>query len=144
MLQSFLISVHVAANLLWIGSALAMAYLATQKGAVVWALKLHQKLANPAFYVSFAAGVTVVLLHPETYMKAHWFHGKLTLALAVIGIHHVLAAKVKRAQKSQDEGQTVSSGGTLPGTLTGSLGWALAGSAILVVVLAVFKQVLIP
>lgn len=131
MLQPVLVSLHLAANLVWIGAAICVAYLAQAKGGQPWALRLHQKLANPAFFVSFAAGLCVVLLNPSTYMKAHWFHGKLTVALAVLAIHHILAAKVKKAG-----GQEVA--------IAGTLGFALAGGAVLSVVLAVFKQLLIP
>jgi uncharacterized membrane protein len=97
---------------------------------VDWALKVHQKLANPASFVSLGAALSVVLLHPETYMKAHWFHGKLTLVIAVFGLHHVLAAKIKKLE---------------PGaTVAPTLGWMLGGVSTVVVVLAVFQQVLIP
>jgi protoporphyrinogen IX oxidase len=139
MLHLTLLALHVAANLVWIGAILAVAWLARQPEAagVTLARNLYKQYANPAFIVSFTCGVVMVLLNSANYLKAHWFHGKLTVALALIALHHVIGAKVRRAAEAEHkEPQLLTSLATL--------GAVLAASAFLVVVLAVFKQALIP
>jgi protoporphyrinogen IX oxidase len=139
MLHLTLLALHVAANLVWIGSILAVAWLARQPAAssAKLARNLYKQYANPAFIVSFTGGVVMVLLNSANYMKSHWFHGKFTVALAIIALHHVIGAKVRRAAEAEHkEPQSLTSLATL--------GAVLAASAFLVVVLAVFKQALIP
>jgi protoporphyrinogen IX oxidase len=139
MLHLTLLALHVAANLVWIGSILAVAWLARQPAAssVALARSFYKQYANPAFIVSFTCGLVMVLLNSANYLKAHWFHGKLTLAIAIIGLHHVIGAKVRRAAEAEHkEPQALTSLSTL--------GALLAAGAFLVVVLAVFKGALIP
>ena len=51
----------------------------------------------PAFVISFAAGVTRLLLDPQLYLVVtKYMHPKLTLALVVIALHHVIGARAKR------------------------------------------------
>lgn len=58
---------------------------------------MHVRLAVPAFVTSFAAGSAVIALAPMLYAKLPWFHAKLTLALIVIAVHHVIGSRAKRA-----------------------------------------------
>ncbi|MGH7271106.1 MAG: CopD family protein [Polyangiaceae bacterium] len=102
-----LVSLHVAANVVWIGALLAVSLLLSRsagasadagtKEAGVLARVVHVRLAVPAFVTSFAAGSGVIALAPMLYAKLPWFHAKLTLALIVIAVHHVIGSRAKRA-----------------------------------------------
>lgn len=102
-----LVFVHVTANVVWIGSILAVVVVLTGRAgelAVRGALarEVYRKLAAPAFGVSFLAGVIRLALDTGYYFSATKFmHGKLTFALAVIALHHVIGARVKRAESGQ-------------------------------------------
>jgi putative membrane protein len=102
-----LVFVHIAANLVWIGSILAVVValtassgdLATRGGIAV---SIYKKLSMPAFIVSFVAGVCRLVLDTGYYFSATKFmHGKLTFAVAVIALHHVIGARAKRAAAGQ-------------------------------------------
>jgi putative membrane protein len=102
-LPTALIAAHVLGNVVWIGALLAVAVL-VRRGrfsadpAEVGALarRVHLTLASPAFFVSFVAGVTVIALHPYVYASLPWMHAKLTFALVVIVLHHVIGARARR------------------------------------------------
>ncbi len=103
-LAHLLIVVHVISNLVWIGSILATAVIATAgtaspevRGAL--ARRVYLRLAVPAFLISFTAGLTQLLMNVNLYLvQTHWMHAKLLFALAVIGLHHVIGARVKRME----------------------------------------------
>lgn len=104
---------HVSGNLVWIGAILAVAVVILgtgapkEKGAI--ALGIYRRLAVPAFVVSFVFGASRLFLDPELYFKTtHWMHAKLPLALAVIGIHHVIGARARKLAQGtvQDAGPT--------------------------------------
>ena len=80
-------------------------------------------VAAPAFVMAFAAGLIRVLMDPQVYLKAHWFHGKLTLALVVIALHHILGARAARLAKSGKDAASSQVGpeGSREGILTGAL-----------------------
>jgi putative membrane protein len=124
-MDTLLIALHVMSNLVWIGSIASVGWLTEAAsrqsdpavGKVVAELgyRLYRRAAVPAFVLSFAFGVGRLLLDPGTYMRLHWFHGKLTFALAVIGLHHVIGAKARRtAAGSMQAGK---SGAILVGAL---------------------------
>jgi putative membrane protein len=102
-LPSALVAAHVTANLVWIGALLAVALLAgrgrfSADPAEVGTLarRVYLTLAAPAFLVSFAAGLARILIAPQVYLHLPWMHAKLTLALVVIGLHHVIGARARR------------------------------------------------
>jgi len=105
-MDTLLIALHVMANLVWIGSIASVGWLTAAAsrqddplvGKVVAELgyRLYKRAAVPAFLVSFAFGLGRLLTDPGTYMRLHWFHGKLTFALGVIALHHVIGAKARR------------------------------------------------
>src|SRR4029078_8659658 len=93
------IALHVIANLLWIGaissagmllSKSAHAEQAERAGLTTGALAIYPKLATPAFGTSVLLVVALIAQNPSVYLHAHWFHAKLTAALVVIALHHVL------------------------------------------------------
>jgi putative membrane protein len=139
-----LLTLHVLGNLVWIGSILAVGLLmarasslgegAEAKGLLSAAVLIYSRLAAPAFGVAFLAGVGRVALDVHTYMHAHWFHGKLTVALIVIALHHVIGAKAKKAHTGSV--QSAKSGRIL------SL--ALLCASTLTVLLVLFKAALVP
>jgi hypothetical protein len=65
---------------------------------------LRARRQGPAFGASFLFGATQLALNADYYLKAHWFHGKLTFALAAIALHHVIGAKSKRAASGEVQG----------------------------------------
>ncbi|HVW25941.1 MAG TPA: CopD family protein [Polyangiaceae bacterium] len=128
-------SLHVAANVVWIGSILAVGRIievnegdAKIRGAL--ALKVYKGLAVPAFGVSFVAGVVRLLLNPDYYfVQTHFMHAKLLFALVVIGLHHVMGARAKK----------VANGDGAAAAAVPALTLGILGAAVLVVFLAVMK-----
>jgi len=115
-----LVALHLFANLVWIGSITVVGWLVVTAsgpakpttpadGALELALKtdersaasqlarvIYLRLATPAFVLSFLFGLGRLAMDPGAYMHMHWFHAKLTAALGVIAIHHVIGARAKR------------------------------------------------
>jgi protoporphyrinogen IX oxidase len=151
MLESLLVTIHVIANLIWIGSIVSVGVLlsiTTPKNVAANAIAaktIYSSLSTPAFGVSFLFGVARLSLSASTYMHLHWFHAKLTFALAVIALHHVIGAKAKRAA----ENQVGSSNNDAPrsmhsGKSSAILTSALIACASLAVVFVVFQSQLVP
>jgi putative membrane protein len=99
-------SLHVIANLFWIGAIVAVGVLLTAQstGSVKeragLALRVYGAVAVPAFVVSFLAGALRLAQDLPYYFKeTHFMHAKLPLALGVIAIHHVLGARARRMAK---------------------------------------------
>src|ERR1043165_1806645 len=102
------VALHVTANVVWIGSILAVGRLlaATEGDAKVrgvLARRVYQSLATPAFVISFVAGAIRLALSPDYYFVAtHFMHAKLLLALVVIGLHHVIGGRAKKTAAAGD------------------------------------------
>jgi putative membrane protein len=147
MLESLFVTIHVIANLIWIGSIVSVGVLlsiTTPKNIAanaVAAKTIYSSLSTPAFGVSFLFGVARLSLSAPTYMHLHWFHAKLTFALAVIALHHVIGAKAKRAAESlnNDAPRSMHSGKS-----SAILTSALIACASLAVVFVVFQSQLVP
>lgn len=109
-----LIWLHVLGNLVWIGSILAVSVIILTKGTDPktrgeFALGVYKRLAVPAFVISFVCGAVRLLLEPRHYLvEHHWMHPKLTFALVVIGLHHVIGGRAKKLASGsvQDGGPT--------------------------------------
>jgi putative membrane protein len=102
-LPTLLVAVHVLANVVWIGALLSVALIggraaSTKDPVEAWSLAryVHVRLAVPAFLVSFFAGALRILFAPAVYAHLPWFHAKLTFALVVIVLHHVIGARARR------------------------------------------------
>jgi putative membrane protein len=112
-LSLVVIALHVAAVVAWIGGDLAMAVVATAEGGDekirgTLARKLYRTIAAPGFTLAFALGLYKLLtgwraatvdangIVAGGYGKAPWMHVKLTLALVVIAVHHVMGARAKK------------------------------------------------
>lgn len=129
-----LLPLHVIANLFWIGSITAAGALvaagpgeAEARGkAATW---VYKNLAVPAFVVSFILGLGQLARNPSAYFGggSHYMHGKLTLAVVVIGLHHVIGARAKKLA----DGRATDAGPTL--ALTVVLALAAAGTAFLAI-----------
>jgi putative membrane protein len=123
-----LLAVHLLANLVWIGAILAVAVIlrastvaCVPRGQL--GLLVYRRLATPAFTVSFLAGVGLLVLHPRLYFLTMGFMwAKLALAVLVIGIHHVLGARARKAAAGDERlpGQ-----GLVIALIVGALGAAL-------------------
>src|SRR6478735_53513 len=93
------IVLHVIANVVWIGSILAVAVVSASPDASAairgqLALVVYKRLAIPAFVASFVFGVTRLALDPHYYfVQTKFMHAKLLLALVVIGLHHAIGAR---------------------------------------------------
>jgi putative membrane protein len=133
-LRVLLVVLHVIANLVWIGSIAAVALVLSGgrgdsklRGEI--GLDLYRKLAVPAFVASFAAGLIRLLLDTQLYLVVtKYMHPKLTLALVVIALHHVIGARAKRmAAGTKTEPGPV-------GVLAALLVVCAAGAALLVLV----------
>lgn len=141
-LPTGLVFVHVLSVIVWIGSILSVGALLAAagkdghdaKGFAASAVFVYRRLAAPAFLVAFLAGVGRLALDAGTYMHAHWFHGKLTMALIVIVLHHVIGALAKKAHTGSM--QSAKSGGILF--------LALLCASTLTVLLVLFKAALVP
>lgn len=97
----WLLVLHVVGNLIWIGSiasvgvVLATARQAQSGGEQAYAI--YRVLSVPAFVLSLGAAIVLLAMNPALYFaQTHWMHAKLTVALAVIALHHVLGARAKR------------------------------------------------
>ncbi len=144
MLEPLLVSLHVFANVVWIGSIASAGWLtwraaeaadpAGGKTTGELAVALYKRFAVPAFVASFAFGIARLLLAPGAYMSLHWFHGKLTFAIAVIALHHVIGARAKK----------VASGSMQAGKSGAILVVSLLACAFASVVFVVFKTQLVP
>jgi protoporphyrinogen IX oxidase len=97
-----LIWLHVSGNIVWIGSILAVGAVLVSASAEAkvrgkLASDIYRRLAVPAFVVSFVAGMARLFSDPVYYLRLHhWMHAKLPLALAVIGLHHVIGARARK------------------------------------------------
>lgn len=100
-LQTILLWLHVTGNLFWMGSITAVAMVLRQSGAKELrrdlALALYRRLAVPAFLTSFVAGLAMIAMNASHFLvQSRWMHPKLTFALVVIVLHHVIGARAKR------------------------------------------------
>jgi len=133
-----LLWLHVSANLVWIGSILAVGVVVAARDAGDPATRgriasdIYRRLAVPSFVISFLCGAIRLGQEPKHYLQdSHWMHGKLLFALIVIALHHVIGGRAKKlAQWKPDES------GKPAGSPAGSVP-AAGGAGILSIVLAV-------
>src|SRR5450432_1346266 len=142
MVLLLLITLHVVANTIWIGSIVSVGVMlrhasraetAEAKAQGALARRIYQTIAQPAFAASFLFGGAMLARSVSTYMALHWLHGKLTFALAVIALHHVIGGKAKKVAAGSM--QQVRNGAILSG--------ALLLCVLAVVTFAVFRQNLV-
>jgi putative membrane protein len=115
-----LVALHVSANLVWIGSIVAVAWLCGRARLVAdgtevgrFARGIYLRFSVPAFMLAVGAGIARLLVQPSVYLHAHWMHGKLLLAVVLIGLHHVVGAKAKRIARADTEAETSTGGHVL-------------------------------
>jgi protoporphyrinogen IX oxidase len=109
-LPTALLALHILANVVWIGSILAVALL-TGRGRFsadpvevgTLARRVYLTLAAPAFIASFLAGVTLIALTPRVYARLPWMHAKLMFAFLVIALHHVIGGRARRVANGQSQ-----------------------------------------
>jgi protoporphyrinogen IX oxidase len=136
-LPTALVAAHVVANFVWIGAILSVSllvangpFMADPNDPGALARRVYLRLAVPAFLVSFATGVGRIALFPVAYAHMPWMHTKLTFALVVIVLHHMIGARARRLAN----GQTAAARGA------GLLGVLLFLSAAAAAVLGVAKS----
>lgn len=119
--ESLLRNLHVLSNLFWIGGIVAVGLIlaansATPKERGQLAHFVYKRLAAPAFGFSFLFGLGRLAFSPAYYFKlTHFMHLKLTLAVAVIALHHILGARARRA--AAGDAQAVEGSGRLVSVL---------------------------
>jgi uncharacterized membrane protein len=97
-----LVVLHVVSNIVWIGSVLAIAVVITSAAAEPEVLgrvgiRVHQKLAMPAFVVSLVTGGARLAMDAGYYFgQTKFMHGKHFLALVVVGLDHAIRGRAKR------------------------------------------------
>jgi len=111
-----LVWLHVAGNVLWIGSIIAVALLVLAKQAHddaqtrgKLALHVYMRAAVPGMALSVLLGFVRLMMDTGYYLKEHhWMHGKLLFAVAAIAIHHIIGARAKKmaAGEVKDAGPT--------------------------------------
>lgn len=109
-LGASLVFLHVSANVVWIGAIVSVVIVLTAptgepklRGRL--GVEIYKRAAVPAFVVSFVAGLLRLLLSLHFYfVTTKFMHGKLFLALVVIGLHHVIGARAKRMASGSSEG----------------------------------------
>lgn len=133
-LESGLLWLHVASNLVWIGSIVAVGVAlgatgdAKTRGEI--GVAIYKRLAVPAFVLAFVAGLGRLLLDPSYYLKQHhWMHPKLLAALGVIALHHVIGARAKK----------LASGAAQEAKGVGGLAAGLLALAVFAAFFAIFK-----
>jgi protoporphyrinogen IX oxidase len=99
--HTLLLVLHMAGNLLWIGSIVALAVTLSTSGQGEArrgvALAIYRRISVPAFLASLVGGAVMLSLDTTKYLvDSRWMHPKLTLVLVVIALHHVLGARAKR------------------------------------------------
>ncbi len=99
--KTLLLVLHMAGNLLWIGGIAGVAVALGMKGPAAprrdIALRIYRRLAVPGFIASLVGGAAILAMNTSLYLaETRWMHPKLTLALAVIALHHILGARAKR------------------------------------------------
>lgn len=102
-LSNLLLVLHVTLDLVWIGSILSVAALLLPPADGVdaargkLALELYKRIAVPAFVGAFLFGAARLSLDLRLYfVQTHFMHAKLTLALVVIALHHMIGARARR------------------------------------------------
>jgi protoporphyrinogen IX oxidase len=101
--STLLVSVHVVANLVWIGSIIATAVALVTPGVALdtrgtIAFQVYRRVAAPAFGLSFVTGLIRLALDTHYFLvTTKYMHAKLLFALVVIALHHVIGARAKRA-----------------------------------------------
>ncbi len=134
-LPAVFVSLHVLADLLWVGSVVTIAFIlgrATPEPKVrgELAYSVYKKLANPAFLLAFTLGMVQLVMNLAYYFKATKFmHGKLLFALFVIVIHHIIGARARKMAQGEK-----TDAGPAP-----ALGWALLACAGVAAALALVK-----
>jgi putative membrane protein len=117
----YLLVLHVVTNLIWIGSILAVAVLlarapgdAKQRGGA--GLLVFRWLALPSSSLAVLFGLVQLGMNLELYLRlSHWMHGKLPLALVVLGLTHALGARARRMASGEvtTEGPALAFGGVI-------------------------------
>lgn len=96
-----LVVVHVVANLVWIGSILAVAWIlpgstgtSAERGRL--GLSVYRQLAVPAMVSSLVVGLLRLFSNLDLYfVVTKYMHGKLLFALVILALHHVIGARAK-------------------------------------------------
>lgn len=136
-MANLLIALHIAANMLWIGSIVAVGLL-TEKTPEA-ARTIYLRAAVPGFIASFTFGAIRLAMEPSYYLHLHWFHAKLTAVLVIIALHHVIGARAKKARA-----ENMTAGSMQAGRNGAILAAGLFVFALAVVFLVTYRTVLIP
>ena len=96
---------HVSANVVWVGSLLAVLVVAGVASEPVeararLARKVYVSLAVPGFLVSFIFGLVRLGLDWRYYLvTTHFMHVKLAFAAVAIVVHHLVGARLGKMRR---------------------------------------------
>lgn len=113
---AILVFLHVISNIVWVGAVLAIAVVISSGVAEPDVLgrvgiRVHQRLAMPAFAISLVAGGARLAMDTGYYFgQTKFMHGKLFLALVVIGLDHAIRARAKRMASGASKGPAGAAG----------------------------------
>ncbi len=130
-----LLAIHVLAVTIWVGALASLTLVLSAPSSLgdskvrgALGRRIYTNAAVPAFIVAFTAGIIRLLKYWQAlYAHQHWMHGKLTAALVLIAVHHVLGA---RARKMADAGADVG-----PAVVLGAVAMLAAAVAVAMVIL---------
>lgn len=106
-MYSTLLALHIFAVVLWIGSIASVGILLANNGASPelrgrLARKIYKNLSSPSFGAALGFGILCFVADPSgSLVRNPNMHAKLTLAAAVIALHHWLGIHARRMSQGQ-------------------------------------------
>ena len=64
--------------------------------------KLYRGIMIPSMLATLVFGIWMLVLNPELFKGGAWLHVKLTLAVLLIGYHHLCGAQLKRFARGEN------------------------------------------
>ena len=126
--EAWLLAVHIAAAVTWIGGVIVLGVVGVAPGEAVrrrlatW----NRRVTTPAMLATWGLGITLAMR--GGWFAAPWLAAKITIVVALSGLHGVLSGRLRRASAWPVDGE----GATL--ALPSATVAAVAAIAVLVVV----------
>jgi protoporphyrinogen IX oxidase len=102
-----LLALHVFSLLFWVGSLVSITRVmaaaegetdAVRARLAATARKIYRAVASPWMGVATLTGFGMIGVMHGAYFRFGWFHGKFTVALAMLALHFVLGSRVRGAE----------------------------------------------
>lgn len=104
-----LLALHVLADLLWVGSLVSITRVIssavgepepTRARLAATARRIYRTVSSPWMGIALLTGLAMIGVMHGAQFRFGWFHGKFTAALAMLGLHFALGARVRAAEAS--------------------------------------------